>query len=82
MRLIDGDALKERVDNLDSKLYSPILFEEMVKIPPTIEAEPVKHGRWKRLSSFWLECSCCGDTSENPYNYCPECGARMDGVDE
>lgn len=46
MRLIDGDALKERVDNLDGKLYSPILFEEMVKNTPTIEAEPVKHGRW------------------------------------
>lgn len=46
MRLIDGDALKERVDNLNGKLYSPILFEEMVKNTPTIEAEPVKHGRW------------------------------------
>lgn len=46
MRLIDGDALKERVDNLSGKLYSPILFEEMVKNTPTIEAEPVKHGTW------------------------------------
>ena len=48
MRPIDGDALKERVDNLGGKLYSPILFEEMIKNAPTIEAEAVaiKNG-WK-----------------------------------
>ena len=44
-------------------------------------------GRWVA----WLECSCCGEHDDNaemyemlpfgagPSNYCPNCGAKMDG---
>ena len=51
---------------------------------PTIEAEPVRHGRWKwnieRTKPFCSECA------EEPWresntklpNYCPNCGAKMD----
>lgn len=49
---------------------------------PTIEAQPVKHGRW--MYPFY--CSECGFTpyysSDLTYNYCPNCGARMDGDSE
>lgn len=54
---------------------------------PTIDAEPVRHGNWECTYSpngFLLEqtCSECGLTFEEPsgvdYNYCPNCGARMD----
>lgn len=42
------------------------------------EAEPVKHGRW--MYPFY--CSECGFTpyysSDLTYNYCPNCGARME----
>lgn len=45
---------------------------------PTIEAKPVKHGRW--MYPFY--CSECGFTpyysSDLTYNYCPNCGARME----
>ena len=46
-------------------------------------------GRWVA----WLECSCCGEHDYNaemyemlpfgagPSNYCPNCGAKMDGGD-
>ena len=49
-----------------------------------------KHGKWKCTYSpngFLLEqtCSECGLTFEEPsgvdYNYCPNCGCRMDGND-
>lgn len=55
---------------------------------PTIEAEPVKHGRWRKLYRGNYECSLCGDwwTFSVPnteivqaFKYCPHCGARMDG---
>ena len=53
---------------------------------PTIEAEPVRHGRWIPICltsyppQYRQMCSCCGHrhpTSEK-YNYCPACGAKMD----
>ena len=46
---------------------------------PTIEAEPVRHGRWiDRDGKTW--CSLC-DMSNKAYKppYCPHCGAKMDG---
>ena len=92
MRLIDGDALKKTLSELtvEGKSTKEVMggmkvlriMPQVVDDEPTIEAEPVKHGRWERISHFWLECSCCGNTSDNSTNYCSECGARMEGVDE
>ena len=64
-----------------------------IKDAPTIDAEPVKHGWWigsgdgyadgELVYDMW-ECSECGydanGADEEPnWNYCPNCGARMDG---
>ena len=62
---------------------------------PTIEAEPVKHGRWINPDNTLYHCSECGQTcpydisAETPdvveywtCNYCLNCGARMDEEDE
>ena len=45
-----------------------------------------KHGRWLQEGNavyMWRHnCSLCGDPVYNkikPYNYCPNCGAKMDG---
>ena len=47
---------------------------------PTADVEEVKHGYWKHN----LYCSVCGylyDTGEytNAKDFCPKCGAKMDG---
>ena len=51
---------------------------------PAADVAPVRHGRW--IYDHWCEfkCSVCGEFSNSkPYrgkeNYCPNCGARMDG---
>lgn len=40
---------------------------------------PVVHGRWKRYGRNLGECSNCGEIVNIRYNYCPNCGAKMDG---
>ena len=64
---------------------------EAIKTAPTIDAVPVVHGRWIHdsigFSDFWI-CSACRETwffEDDPQNestrvnYCPNCGAKMDG---
>ena len=50
-----------------------------VETIPSADVQPVKRGRW--MYPFY--CSECGFTpyysSDLTYNYCPNCGARMDG---
>ena len=53
---------------------------------PTIEAEPVRHGRWveRPNTKGQVYCSECGTlekTTDNNFKsmHCPHCGAKMDG---
>lgn len=48
---------------------------------PSVQPEQ-KHGKWIRLSNVLAQCSECKDYIDNAiscgYNYCPNCGAKMD----
>lgn len=50
----------------------------------TEDAEYVKHGQWIE-DTFCSECGWCNEVepgfigSVNRFNFCPNCGARMDG---
>lgn len=55
---------------------------------PSADVAPVVHGRWiERQSPHAMEgisakCSACSKNVQylgNPLNYCPNCGAKMDG---
>lgn len=69
-----------------------IAMQEAIKMLPTIEAEPVKHGTWTKKESkryWWYECSECGSYPPSDRyrrewlaNYCPNCGAKMDEVEK
>ena len=54
----------------------------------TIEAEPVRHGRWETNSDrpdslICSICKCGFDMwKHDPHNYCPNCGAYMRGEEE
>ena len=63
-------------------------IEKAVDDAPTVEAEPVRHGRWidrngNIVAPFWerYECSICGARSDES-EYCPHCGAKMTDGDE
>jgi hypothetical protein len=56
---------------------------------PTVDAVEVIHGRWERMDTRYAEqfkCSVCRSECYVPtcmgepmYDYCPNCGAKMDG---
>jgi hypothetical protein len=49
---------------------------------PTVEAEPVRHGRWIAQDDTFtrFRCSVCELKNYDGYGkYCPNCGAKMDG---
>ncbi len=105
MRLIDADVLSGllreqkikqtgvRSEGFNSALNIAISIARNPDACPTVDAEPVKRGRWigtadgyadgELVYDIW-ECSECGydadGADEKPcWNYCPNCGAKMDG---
>ena len=95
MRLIDADALQRRIcgakcgcEYEDCDNEGDCLFDHFIFHAPTIDAEPVKHGRWllerePNGKPYCFHCSACdGDFAyigiTTVYNYCPNCGAKMD----
>lgn len=76
-------AVEKRMINFDYVM-------QIVKEQPTIEAGPVRHGRWECEFETYgkLRCSVCKkeallETANGALyatsNYCPNCGAKMDG---
>ena len=97
MRLIDADNLiglcnimADKCSEAEAVMWGQ--FAEVVMDVPTID--PVKHGRWnvwvddENISNCICTCSVCGvvycieDFSYHEANYCPNCGAKMDGGEE
>lgn len=76
------------------KEFIKVLMETVVDNEPTVD--PVKHGKWisekcnhkpYRIKNpeKWViyKCSICGySNGRKQSNYCPECGAKMDGEEE
>lgn len=42
-----------------------------------LQADPVKHGKWENHGNEWLTCSLCDWECAFHYDYCPQCGAKM-----
>lgn len=95
MRIIDAHLVQEIADReIGGETAS--LIQYVLSHTPTIEAEPVRHGRWIKTDNgirinintgepfraYLHDCSACGWHTGNQgsrFNYCPNCGAKMDG---
>jgi len=82
------DAIKAFEPSQRRDWYTPWIVETLEDLP-SADVAPVRHGRWIELAMKGeFKCSVCGrgSKSENTFqliptvywNYCPNCGARMD----
>lgn len=96
MRLIDADRLRKNVLDWEncyngfSDTYDKARIIDEIDEQPSIDAEPVKHGRW--INGICSECGCdrvitkvyrndeVAWTATYKDNYCPNCGAKMNEV--
>ena len=88
-RLIDANALVEKaywhgehpsVNNPFAEGVDAVDVSD-IDNAPTIEAEPVRHGRWERTSDGAARCTACKrkmNPSQYGYAFCGLCGAKME----
>ena len=80
----------DAIEELKTKpMPKALLFDHLTKlieIFPTEDFAPVKHGHWI-YENFYTHCSVCGKMAiydkygqEVESDYCPRCGAKMDGT--
>ena len=80
--------------NVNGTLISLHDARETISNFPTADVAPVRHGKWvhsryENCSEQFemVKCSCCGREAYamafyvRDGNYCPNCGARMDGAE-
>ena len=58
--------------------------DDWMDVHPTVDAVEVVHGRWVEIPSLiglpWkVRCDHSGCPQDYKHNYCPNCGAKMDG---
>ncbi len=106
MRLIDADAAKRKIiketiahfSKLDDRAFAIMtavakMFDSEDDFP-TVDAKPVRHGKWIRECFTYCRCTVCTTEFDKEllyftyrHNwkrpvYCPNCGAKMDGGEE
>ena len=67
------------------------LIENLIQKQPTADVVEVRHGKWltweeqfpdrkpTKKNNLGVFCNNCHSHSDNMTDYCPNCGARMDG---
>lgn len=94
MRLIDADKLIEALSKyltngnggeleIEEYICDEVIADTIIEVreAPTVDAEPVRYGRWIRNDNGTYSCSECHSWIPNEQHYyaryCLFCGARM-----
>ena len=79
---IEREAAIEAVKHAWAKGLEPSQYIEIIS---AADVAPVVHGRWiekeKYTFGIMYDCSLCENRildNGHPWNYCPNCGAKMD----
>ena len=89
-RVCQGYGNKEHICKMGSCAYCGIM-EIMSDISsiPAADVKPIRHAKWLREGFLDMYCSHCGETPDSesgscptPTDFCPFCGAEMDGDSE
>ena len=82
--MIDEKAAKAHV--MANYPNDPLLRHIVINVLdtlPKVDAVGVVHGRWFYLNDYQSQCTKCFEIMwvdhDNEPNYCPNCGAKMDG---
>lgn len=84
-------AVKNAIENFPSVDIDRPTISQFKRMAAQMDYAPVVHGQWEYIPQTLntlsqLRCPFCGWWSLDPsidgaYNYCPNCGARMDDTD-
>ena len=89
-RLIDANALKRTIRMESWKQETQIqlaldYIDIIIDEQPKVDAVEVVHGKWEKVYTchgerLWAySCDLCKAENGKKSNYCPNCGAKMDG---
>ena len=78
--------LETFLQDADGFEHSAVLSVD-IRSAKSADVVEVEHGHWEEEDVYWDEgilcfdfsCSLCGEVVHDMHNYCPECGAKMDG---
>ena len=80
--------IDDPVLNENGHVPLPVIRQNIMDIPAA-DVAPVRHGRWvekeKYTFGIMYDCSLCENRildNGHPWNYCPNCGAKMDGGED
>lgn len=95
MELIDKETAYKELSEYyhHNEFIQHLALSEALDRVPTVDAEPVVHGKWiyldkenKFFRKHIVECSICNNSLDlyavnggrGDANYCPNCGAKME----
>jgi hypothetical protein len=89
-RYIDADELLEKLKksaefHAENSREEVLLFRDrqIIREQPTADVQPVIHARWCVLKDEYGDiveavCTNCEANGVHKWNYCPNCGAKME----
>ena len=85
-KYIDREAVLHAILGEPTESHYPDWYADKIKALPSADVVPVRRGFWiiggivpaQNVIGNW-KCSLCRGTSLRDSDYCPNCGAKMDG---